>query len=45
MRDFIKTRVVIIGTGIAGATCARLLSHAGFEVDVFDKSRGIGGWM
>jgi len=40
-----KNRVAIIGAGVAGATCARLLSDAGFQVDVFEKSRGVGGRM
>ena len=38
-------RVAIIGGGIAGASCARLLADAGFAVTVFDKSRGVGGRM
>jgi predicted NAD/FAD-dependent oxidoreductase len=36
-------RVAVIGSGIAGATCARALSRAGHEVHVVDKSRGAGG--
>jgi hypothetical protein len=36
-------RVAVIGAGIAGATCARALSQAGFAVHVVDKSRGAGG--
>lgn len=35
--------VAIIGAGIAGATAAHLLHHAGYLVTVFDKSRGSGG--
>jgi predicted NAD/FAD-dependent oxidoreductase len=35
--------VAIIGAGIAGASAANALAQAGFAVDVFDKSRGIGG--
>jgi len=35
--------VAVVGAGIAGATCARALADAGFAVQVFDKSRGVGG--
>lgn len=45
MHHSLNNRVAIIGAGIAGATCARLLCDAGFEVEVFDKSRGVGGRM
>src|SRR5512139_2177903 len=38
-----SSRVAVIGAGIAGATCARVLSLAGFAVHVVDKSRGAGG--
>ena len=37
--------IAIIGTGIAGATCARILQAAGHAVRVVDKSRGAGGRM
>lgn len=37
--------VAVVGAGMAGATCARHLNDAGFEVQVFDKSRGVGGRM
>jgi len=33
----------VVGAGIAGASCAGTLAAAGWEVDVFDKSRGAGG--
>lgn len=36
-------RAGIVGAGIAGAHCAGLLAEAGWEVDVFEKSRGAGG--
>ena len=36
-------RVAIIGAGISGMTCAARLQSAGFEVSVFEKSRGAGG--
>jgi renalase len=35
--------VGIIGTGLAGLTCARQLCDRGYTVKLFDKSRGIGG--
>ena len=37
--------IAVIGTGIAGAACARTLSLAGHAVHVFDKSSGPGGRM
>lgn len=40
-----KKRVAVIGAGIAGLTCARQLVKAGFDVHVFDKSKGVGGRM
>ena len=36
-------RMAVIGAGIAGLSCAQELRRAGFEVTVFEKSRGIGG--
>lgn len=33
----------IVGSGIAGASCAGHLAAAGWEVDVFEKARGVGG--
>ncbi|MCK7579995.1 MAG: NAD(P)-binding protein [Chromatiales bacterium] len=35
----------MIGAGMAGASCARWMADAGLEVQVFDKSRGVGGRM
>ncbi|MFX0140035.1 MAG: FAD-dependent oxidoreductase, partial [Candidatus Hodarchaeota archaeon] len=35
--------VVVIGAGIAGLSAAALLSKAGFEVVVFEKSQFLGG--
>ncbi|MGP1386181.1 MAG: NAD(P)/FAD-dependent oxidoreductase [Thainema sp.] len=35
--------VAVIGAGLAGLTCARQLQHSGLTVEVFDKSRGLGG--
>ncbi len=37
--------IAVIGAGIAGLSCATALQHAGFQVSVFDKSRGPGGRM
>ncbi len=38
-------RIAVIGAGAAGAACAAGLLRAGFDVTVFDKSRGVGGRM
>jgi predicted NAD/FAD-dependent oxidoreductase len=38
-----STKVVVIGAGIAGATCAHALALSGCEVHIVDKSRGAGG--
>ena len=35
--------IAIIGAGMAGLTAARILSHRGARIAVFEKSRGIGG--
>jgi renalase len=35
----------VIGAGIAGLSCASVLRRAGFDVTVFEKSRGPGGRM
>lgn len=35
--------VAIIGAGLAGLACARVLRDAGLAVTVLDKSRGVGG--
>jgi predicted NAD/FAD-dependent oxidoreductase len=36
-------RTGIIGAGITGLSCARELQAYGFDVEVFEKSRGLGG--
>ncbi len=35
--------IAIIGAGLAGLSCARALLNAGHRVQVFEKSRGLGG--
>ncbi len=35
--------VAIVGAGLAGITCARQLTAAGYSVCLLDKSRGLGG--
>ncbi len=37
--------VAVIGAGISGLACARILADHGFTVRVFDKGRGVGGRM
>ena len=37
--------VAVVGAGVAGSRCARVLHGAGCTVHVFDKSRGPGGRM
>lgn len=38
-----NSRIGIIGAGITGLACARQLNDCGFDVEVFEKSRGPGG--
>lgn len=38
-------QTIIIGSGMAGISCARALAEAGVTVRVLDKGRGIGGRM
>ena len=40
-----KQHVGIVGAGMAGLACATELVKAGFQVSVYDKSRGVGGRM
>jgi renalase len=37
--------IAIIGAGMAGITAARTLAQAGWQVSVFEKSRGVSGRM
>lgn len=43
--DSTQPTVAVIGAGMTGITCARALADAGFDVTVFEKSRGLGGRM
>lgn len=36
-------RVLIIGSGFSGATCARILAENGFQVTILDKRESVGG--
>ncbi|MEM7314235.1 MAG: deoxyribodipyrimidine photo-lyase, partial [Planctomycetota bacterium] len=36
-------RIAIVGAGLSGVTCGRILSDHGFAVTIFEKSRGAGG--
>nr|WP_111300151.1 FAD-dependent oxidoreductase [Paracoccus saliphilus] len=38
-----QVKVAIVGAGITGLTCARMLVQAGWQVRLYDKGRGIGG--
>lgn len=35
--------IAVIGAGVSGLSCAAYLKARGFQVDVFEKSRGLGG--
>ena len=36
-------RAAVIGAGVSGLNCARHLAQSGWDVDVYEKSRGVGG--
>jgi len=40
-----KLEIAVIGAGISGLVCARLLTESGNRVRIFDKARGPGGRM
>lgn len=39
----IRNKVAIVGSGIAGLSCATALQKVGFNVTLFEKSRGVSG--
>lgn len=39
------SKIAIVGAGLSGLICGRLLNDHGFDVTVFEKSRGSGGRM
>ncbi len=41
MAESYSPKVAVIGAGIAGLTCARVLVEHGLQVSVFEKSRGV----
>jgi len=45
MGKIIDASIAVIGAGVAGLACARLLQEAGARVALIDKSRGVGGRM
>jgi predicted NAD/FAD-dependent oxidoreductase len=45
LRDGIPETVAVVGAGLAGLACARVLADRGVSVRVFDKARGAGGRM
>lgn len=38
-------RIAVVGAGIAGLSCARVLRRAGFYVEIFEADRVVGGRM
>lgn len=36
-------KAIVVGGGLAGLTCAKVLAHRGVEVSVFEASDGVGG--
>ena len=40
-----ESSVAIIGAGISGLSCANRLESLGFQVKIYEKSRGVSGRM
>ena len=40
-----RTTIAVIGAGIAGLSCATQLTALGFQVQIYEKSRGVSGRM
>jgi UDP-galactopyranose mutase len=38
-----KGRILVVGAGFAGATCARELAESGYQVDIIDRRAHVGG--
>ena len=38
-------KVAVVGAGLAGCSCARMLADKGVEVDIYEKDDHIGGLM
>jgi renalase len=38
-----QNKIAIVGAGISGLSCATVLDKAGFQVTLFEKSRGVSG--
>lgn len=45
LHDALPRHAAVVGAGLSGAACAQALRAAGWQVRVFDKSRGVGGRM
>ena len=38
-----STKICVIGGGISGVTCAKILKEKGIDVEIFEKSFHLGG--